>query len=435
MGKFWWIFRHEYTRHVLRRRFIVVLLSVPLYLLFMLAMGVLSVLLVIDRSPVGYFDESGVIRSSSLPFETFDMTSLTFLPFASEEEGRTAVREKRIQALYILPADYRSTRQAKVVYLKAPNAITSRQFQRLLRYNLLQGQPPQVVRRIIMGTILDQRATAETPGMGSGSALAVVVPIAAGVLLLGSIFTTSGYLMQAVVEEKENRTIEILATSASPGMIMSAKVTALIGVGITQLAFYTLPPLALLAWAAPSLPIPIPPVDLRPTLLILATVPATFVMVAGLMAATGAAVTEARESQQVMSLFSMVMMSPFMLILVIMLRPDGIVAQVLSYFPLTASLTLLMRSAFGEVPPGQVLVSGAIVTLAAAGSLWLAGRVFRMGMLRYGRRISLAEIFHNIFTAPIRSIFRRRRKAAAAVGKDFAAGENAAAGERQAGGE
>lgn len=65
----------------------------------------------------------------------------------------------------------------------------------------------------------------------------------------------------------------------------------------------------------------------------------------------------------------------------------------------------------------QVAISAGVIILAAAGALWLSGRVFRLGMLRYGKRISLAEIARLIFAAPFRSIAARLRKPLARLRK------------------
>lgn len=126
-------------------------------------------------------------------------------------------------------------------------------------------------------------------------------------------------------------------------------------------------------------------------LLIGTTLP-TFVMISALMAAVGASVTEAREGQQVMSLFNLLLMSPFIVAVSILARPDGPIALALSFFPLTASLTLLMRASFSTVPAWQIALSVVLLVLSAAGALWLAGRVFRLGMLNYGKRLGWRDV-------------------------------------------
>ena len=463
MKKFWHIFRHEYFRHVLRWRFVMALLSVPLYLVFMGAMMVFALMSQIDRTPLGYVDQSGLIINQTLP----DALDLPFLypplrAFASEDEARAALADKKLQAYYVLPPDFEQTRAARLVYKeKEPSGLATGQFVQLVQLNLLAGLPEAVALRVTDGASMTFQTVGERPaavavhgdeegsqtagtgeavnppagstdstskdapfpfttvvpgseaaalpdGPVTGSAdddaaegasgfremIKMAAPIAAAVFLFSAVLTSSGYLMQAVVDEKENRTMEILATSASPATIMNGKISALICVGLTQMLFWAGPPIGLLAFAKASLPaLPVPEMEGGMILLLLGTVLPTFVMVSGLMATVGVSVTEAREGQQVMSLFNLLLMTPFILAVSILARPDGPIALALSFFPLTASLTLLMRASFSTVPVWQMAVSITVLFLSAVGALWLSGRVFRLGMLSYGRRLGWREVF------------------------------------------
>ena len=76
-----------------------------------------------------------------------------------------------------------------------------------------------------------------------------------------------------------------------------------------------------------------------------------------------------------------------------MLSPNSPLAIGLSLFPLTAPVTLPLRAAFTTVPIWQILTSIGLLIACALGALWIAGRAFRLGMLRYGKRLALKEIF------------------------------------------
>jgi ABC-2 type transport system permease protein len=77
----------------------------------------------------------------------------------------------------------------------------------------------------------------------------------------------------------------------------------------------------------------------------------------------------------------------------LMSNPNSPLAVGLSLFPLTAPLTLLMRDGLTILPAWQVALSSAILVVTAVATIWLAGRAFRIGMLRYGKRLKLSEIF------------------------------------------
>jgi len=126
---------------------------------------------------------------------------------------------------------------------------------------------------------------------------------------------------------------------------------------------------------------------------VLATLLPAFVMVSALMAMAGVTATESREAQQVASLFTLPLYVPFWLLGPIMQNPNSGLAVGFSLFPLTAPMTLPLRAAFTILPAWQIALSLSLLVVCAAGALWLAGRAFRMGMLRYGKLLSLKEIF------------------------------------------
>jgi ABC-2 type transport system permease protein len=126
--------------------------------------------------------------------------------------------------------------------------------------------------------------------------------------------------------------------------------------------------------------------------LLLAILIPSFVMISGLMAAVGAIVTDGREAQQLTSLFTLPVLLPYWFTYQIMTNPNGPLPVALSFFPLTAPVTLTMRMGFANIPVWQVVLNIAILVASAIGALWLAGRTFRLGMLRYGQRLSWREI-------------------------------------------
>jgi ABC-2 type transport system permease protein len=216
----------------------------------------------------------------------------------------------------------------------------------------------------------------------------------AGIGFVIAMFTSGGYLMQAVVEEKENRTMEVIITSVSPNQFMAGKIIGDTCVGLTQI----------LAWI---LMIVVPILIGRDTfkflqgiqissqtlVVLVFTMLPSFVLVAALMATIGATVTEAREGQQMTGLISLPIWIPYMLTGLLMSDPNSPLALALSMIPLTAPMTMLMRDGLTILPAWQIGLSAAIQILFTVGAIWLAGRAFRLGMLRYGKRLMWRELF------------------------------------------
>ncbi len=121
-----------------------------------------------------------------------------------------------------------------------------------------------------------------------------------------------------------------------------------------------------------------------------------FIMVAALMAMVGASATEAREAQQIAGLFypadccaSMVYAALFIA------NPNSPLAVGLSLFPLTAPLRLPIRASVTNIPFWQILTAETLLILCAIGAIWIAAKAFRLGLLRYGKKLRLAEILRS----------------------------------------
>ncbi len=209
-------------------------------------------------------------------------------------------------------------------------------------------------------------------------------------------FSSGGYLMQAVVEERENRTMEVMVTSLTPNQLMAGKIIGDTAIGLTQIIlwilFIVIPVLIGRELIKFLQGIQISSQTILITLLVMLP---SFVLVAGLMATIGATVSESREGQQMTGLISLPVWIPYMLTFALMSAPNSPLSIALSFLPLTAPVSMLMRDGLTIVPFWQIAVSSAIQTLAAVGVIWLAGRAFRAGMLRYGKKLSFREIFRS----------------------------------------
>src|SRR5271157_1126946 len=397
MSKFWRVFSYEYLRHVLRKRFVFALLSVPLFILFFGLVGVLMVFLEYNPRPVGYVDLSNALQTRQpLPSGANDIAPVVELRrYADENSAKNALLAKQIQAYFVIEPDYLHTGRVKLVALDgAPSESIKSEFSDFLKANLLASQPQLVASRIEKGSILTIISADGSRRMNSEQWLDIAIPILTGVLFIIAINASGGYLLQAVVEEKENRTMEIIVTSVSPDQLMAGKIAGTLSVGLTQLLAWVLMAVAAILLMANFIPsIQNPHISQQFFWLVPLTLIPAFVLVAAFMAALGATVTEASEAQPIVGLFTLPIMLPYFFMNQIMLNPSGPLATGLSIFPLTAPVSLPLRSAFMDVPFWQAALSILLLVACAAGAVWLAARAFRLGMLRYGKRLSWQELF------------------------------------------
>jgi ABC-2 type transport system permease protein len=263
-----------------------------------------------------------------------------------------------------------------------------------VRANLLASQPAAIRERINDGNHLIVRAADGSRQVSEREWLNLLLPFFAGFAFMIALFTTSGYLTQAVVEEKENRTMEVLLTSVSSQQLMAGKIIGMVAVGWTQLLVWGgLVMAVLLIGRRYSEDLAALEVSSGFIAISLAVFIPSFVMIAALMVAIGATVTEAQEGNQIASIFTLPVALPYWFTVLILSNPNGPLAVGLSFFPFTAPVTLSMRAGMTVIPIWQLTLNLAVLWLCALGALWIAGRAFRLGMLRYGKRVSWGEIF------------------------------------------
>jgi ABC-2 type transport system permease protein len=407
MSKLWQVARYEYKKHVFQKRFIFAVLSMPALVALTIGTIALTAAMGDNDAPVGYVDLAGLLvdplpapqRGSSPDDPTMDEL-LPLIPFETEEAAREALEAKEVQAYYVVSVDYFETNQVDLVYIKRPDGSVNRQFWDFMQINRLGDLPPRIAERAVAGSNLTVRWPDDAPGGGrefsQDTFLNTFIPLIVGIAFVILIMFSSGYLMGAVAEEKENRTVEILVTSISPNRLIAGKVVGTIGVTLTQAAGWIL--LTIFAvWAGGQILgialLQNLSLDVKYLAAMAAIAAPAYVMVAALLTAVGATVAEAQEAQQVSGLFMIPLMAPMWVAALILENPDSPIAIGLSLFPPTAVTTFSLRIAFAPVPTWQIVASVALTTICAMGALWLAGRAFRLGLLRYGQRLSWRRLF------------------------------------------
>jgi ABC-2 type transport system permease protein len=399
MRKFWLVAQETYRRRTLAKGFVLAVLVLPAVLALIIGLGAIAIKGEEDSRPVGYVDNSGFLAHPIAPFVGKDEQPLTMSPFTNEVQTQAALTAGRIQAYYILAADYVTSRRIELVYQKTPSGAAASQFRSFLQANLLAGQPQAIAQRAAADANITFRLPDGSRAFPASPTLGQMLPfflvIFMFVLFFVMVLASPGQPMLAVVEEKENRTLEILSTSLSPNLLIGGKIVAIVAITLTlALAWMALAGLAAFvaiqvfgaAW--------LQDMHLEPAFVLVMIVlyALAYVTISSLLTAVGATVAEAREGQQVSFIFMLPMMLPFYVLQPIIEQPDGPIAIVLSLFPLTAPAVMPLLILTYPVPAWQIALSIGILVFTALGSIWLAGRALRLGMLRYGQPLRWSEI-------------------------------------------
>jgi ABC-2 type transport system permease protein len=406
MPKLWRVALYEYQRRVFRRSFLLILLSLPALIALMVIVGVLAGATTTDTEAVGYVDHAGFLVDPMLPPQREGSPDdpavgklVPLLPFPTESEAEHALQNGAIQAYYVIATDYAATARVDLVYIDYPGWNVTQQFWDFMQINQLRDLAPETARRAVAGTDLIIRWPEDSPGgareFSQATFFSNLLPLVVPVLFVFLLFSSSGYLMNAVVEEKENQTMEVLMTSLSANQLMIGKVVGIVAITLTQAVGWALFAVLGVLIGGRFLGISaLENVTIDPGLVMTtAAISApVFVMLAALMTAVGATMARAEEAQQVTGIFMLPFMVPLWLLQPILEDSNASLAVILSLFPPTSVTTLSVRTAFGQVPQWQTIASFGLSTACAAGAMWIAGRAFRLGMLRYGKPLSLREL-------------------------------------------
>ncbi|MBN2550509.1 MAG: ABC transporter permease [Anaerolineales bacterium] len=389
MRKFWHVIVFEYTRRVFRWRFLFSLLALHMFLVLVGLLMFLAYLPEFNFSPVGYLDPAGQLGRAAPSSNAFDSRLIPLIFYDTEKEARQALDENKIQAYLVLDENYLQTGQARLVSLKVPGLYLQSFLTQYVRSRLLDKEPYQVIQRVTTQAEIIIRSPDGSQELARKDVFGLFIPVAAAFILIMGIYNISGDLMSVIIQEKSNRTMEILITTAAPWQFIGGKTIALTAVGLSQI----------MAWAAPLGILYLlrskalgnlagthfPSTSL---MLVLATILPSMLIIACLMVTVAVIVADDRQAQ----LWTFVILAPVYIPLgftrLILNSPDSPLAIALSYFPLTASVTLGLRSAVGTIPTDQAFWIVLSLIAAALACLGLASYSWRLGMLMYGRSLN-----------------------------------------------
>lgn len=346
--------------------------------------------------------------SSGFIFVDYDRSGKSFEQIRKELNSKAAADE--IDAYMIVPADI-SSPEAKFEFLsrKAGDFVANDTLkdavneavrsQRLADANINESQ----LKNLSQDIDFEAKAINEK-GEEKNSESLFIASLVIGMMIYISLTIYGQVVMGAVVEEKETRIAEILFSSARPYELMFGKLVGVGLAGLTQLGIWVGSLVALLAFLATqadpaqmlaSLP------HITPLMIVYFFVffIVGYFLYASIFALIGATVTTVQEGGQFAFPPIMVMLIGFYLCFAVIRDPNSSLSFWVSISPFFAPLTMPVRI-LAETPPfWQIALSVGLNGLAIAGLVWLASRVYRVGMLMYGKRATIPEIWKWIWQA------------------------------------
>ena len=401
MRKVFTIAIHEYWINVRRPDFIIFTSLVPL-----LGIVALIVSLFFGRQAGGAIvrmfdsgsDITAVVDRSGEFTPILPRFEEEYVHYGDEAEARTALESGELQRVVVVPDTYRQKGEVTVV---TEGSRFSGSGTSGLRAFFTAHLVEEIGDETLQARLIDPYDAqveyigeqAQASGGVAGEILSFIVPFLFGILLAVTIFVSSGYLVRSVAEEKSSRVIEIVLSSVTPQQLLAGKVIGLGALGLTQILVWIASAAGLSGGLVVLAGIMLP-LLMRVEVFGLALVfyILGFGVYAVLIAAIGTLGSSFQESQQITGIFIFIAAIPMMLTGVIMTNPDAMVVRVLSWFPLTAPTTMMLRLPLADVPWFDVAGSIILLLVTIPVVVWLGAKVFRLGMLMYGKRPGILEI-------------------------------------------
>ena len=421
-GRIFVVARREFLTTVRRKAFLLTLIGTPAY--FALITFISAGAEVRERHQaldelrrVGVVDSTGLFANAESEIRTeiaadamrFGRRSLapaaplafrTRLRFYPDQAtAETALRGGEINQAIVIPPDYLATGHVRR-YARSNNLFSSsdrRVVAAWLARNLVRGRVDSLIAVRVARPAENEALFALNRGGefelkdDAREIVDFMLPMFFSLLLGLSIIIGGQYLLQGVAEEKESRILESLMCQVSAEELMAGKLFGLGAVGLLVIGTWVGTGLAASGPMLAMLPIHLPV-----GLLALAVVYFVlgYLFFGSIMTGIGAITNNMREAQQFAVWFTFANFVPFIMITTILGRPDSMLAQILSLFPPTAATAMMLRltAPSSMVPPWQIAVSVGLLAAAGWFALQVAARVFRMGLLMYGKTPTLHEI-------------------------------------------
>jgi len=245
----------------------------------------------------------------------------------------------------------------------------------------------------VEGTNQDE---AETGGNNAISALedpweSILPGVFAGVIMLSITFTGMA-IFQSASQEKKDKIAEIILSSLTPSELMQGKIIGYFILGLIQVAVYIAVLLPFVIWQTD---IPILEYLLVPrTLLFVFIALLSYLMFAAIFVGVGATMSDVSSAGNLQGFVMMLPFLPFIIIAPVISNPDGILATVSTYIPFTAPSVLLMRlTMLDNWPWIEIIISLAVIVLSIFVFMKIAGKIFKVGILLYGKNATPKEIW------------------------------------------
>jgi ABC-2 type transport system permease protein len=402
------IIKREFIAKVRNKSFIVMTFLSPLLLVTIAGIIAYFTSIKADVKTIGIHDETGIFVSEFKNSPEFNYQDLSKVNMDILKNG--LVKEQYEGIIFIPKVAENGQLKSNISYIS--NNSPSLQFlnetenviaQKITKINFEKENLDAIKIKKATAVIDIKVKNADGENTIKGlSELKFGIGCAFGYLIMMFIIIYGNMVMRSIIEEKTNRIIEIIISSVKPFQIMMGKIIGTSLAGILQFLIWCVVGLGLMTIASQNIITPEIKLYLNelwklPIASILGCYVLYFIggfyLYSSFYAAIGAAVDSETDTQQFLMPIVMLLMLGFYIGFgTVMNNPNGMVATLFSMIPLTSPIVMMMRIPFG-VPWWQIAISITILYATFFGVVWFAAKIYRIGILMYGKKPTWKELF------------------------------------------
>lgn len=450
MKKIFLIIRREYLTRVKKKSFLVMTILGPL-----LMAGIMIVPLYIatrtnESKTIAVIDETGFFSGK---FKDDDNLHFHYL-VSDLASAKSSFKKSGDYALLYIPKTELSVPSQAVLYAESQvnmnvrsyvkNVMTKQIEQLKLEAKIRDIQPEGNAKLTTDDILRSIQATVDITTIKLGEEgkeeksypeVSMILGMFGGILIYFFIFLFGSQVMRGVIEEKTNRIVEVIISSVKPFQLMMGKIVGIGAVGLTQFMLWVVLTTVIVVGVTSSFSSKLPAKQtagqmfqapsvndaVNNTAMVTGQDQAKnegvseildrinsidfpimigtflfyflfgYLLYAALFAAIGSAVDSEADIQQFMLPITVPLILSIILAQYVIQEPQGVLSFWLSIIPLTSPVIMMVRIPFG-VPYGEVLLSMTLMILGFLGTTWLAGKIYRTGILMYGKKVNYREI-------------------------------------------
>jgi ABC-2 type transport system permease protein len=412
MRKVWPIIKREYLSRVRTKAFWIGTALFPLLMFaFAILPGLLAARTASAPEPVKIVDYTGDFFP--LLEEAFHREQRNQQPLEliypegrSAEEMRRQLNDQVVAegALGYVIVDQQAIESGELVlFARNPStAIGADALPRALReavtkYRLVRlGVPTEAVDTAIQRVSFDVRRATNDPRRDESGVAALLMSVGLAFFIYGALIIYGMYVLQGVLEEKSNRVVEVIVSSVKPFQLMTGKILGIGAVGLTQISVWVLSAAILTApQVAAALAISsdlISPPEWQTLVFFPIFFLLGFFLFATMYAGIGSMFNSMEDAQQVAGVANLLLIVPMLFLMPVIKNPGGSLAVGLSLFPFFSPVLMFLRIATQTPPAWQIALSIGIMVATIIAMIWIVAKIYRVGILMYGKKPTLPEI-------------------------------------------